>query len=364
MFLFLSLISCASKSVPTNPQTTVEENQYNLVLKTHADLALELWTATLNDSLILKEQIELFIKDPNENNLIQAQNSWIVARKSYSKTEALRFQNGPIDHAEQGVESRLNAWPLDELYIEGNELQKGLIDSENLELTKELLVDKNEALGEESISLGYHAIEFLLWGVDESKDGPGQRSPQDFSEGKLAQRRSQYLTLAIDQLCADLDTVKKAWQSDSSHLETWGNNPQQQLTGIFNGLIILAGDEMAGERMAVAYETQDQEDEQSCFSDNTLNDFKSNLIGMEQIWSTSLSPLFADDSETQKNINEEFKKTSDQLNKISDPFDQAIVTPEDRVEIELTITQLQHLSTSIGRAAQSLGLKSISLGGH
>ena len=37
----------------------------------------------------------------------------------------------------------------------------------------ELLVELNEAEGEDTISTGYHAVEFLLWGQDLSATGPG-----------------------------------------------------------------------------------------------------------------------------------------------------------------------------------------------
>ncbi|MCB0972441.1 MAG: hypothetical protein KDA97_13125, partial [Acidimicrobiales bacterium] len=42
----------------------------------------------------------------------------------------------------------------------------------------------------------------------------------------------------------------------------------------------LSAGELAGERIAVAYETQDQEDEHSCFSDNTMADVIGNAAGI------------------------------------------------------------------------------------
>ena len=173
MLFLLSLMSCTPKSAPQDNTPSID---FNMALKEHSKLALDLWNVALADALSLKKNIELLTDNPDQNNLSSAQESWRKARQSYSKTEALRFQEGPIDHAEHGVESRLNAWPLDELYIEGNDTQKGIIDSADLDITAKLLIEKNEAMGEESISLGYHAIEFLLWGVDEAADGPGERS--------------------------------------------------------------------------------------------------------------------------------------------------------------------------------------------
>ena len=43
----------------------------------------------------------------------------------------------------------------------------------------------------------------------------------------------------------------------------------------------LSAGELAGERIAVAYETKDQEDEHSCFSDNTIADVINNAKGIQ-----------------------------------------------------------------------------------
>ena len=43
---------------------------------------------------------------------------------------------------------------------------------------------------------------------------------------------------------------------------------------MLRGIGALSAGELAGERMAVAYETKDQEDEHSCFSDNTNADVR------------------------------------------------------------------------------------------
>ena len=46
----------------------------------------------------------------------------------------------------------------------------------------------------------------------------------------------------------------------------------------------LGGGELAGERLTVAYETKDQENEHSCFSDNTHNDIRLDALGIENVF--------------------------------------------------------------------------------
>jgi putative iron-regulated protein len=59
--------------------------------------------------------------------------------------------------------------------------------------------------------------------------------------------------------------------------------PAEALACVVKGVGILSGGELAGERLTVAYETKEQEDEHSCFSDNTQQDLFYNVVGIENI---------------------------------------------------------------------------------
>src|SRR5690606_25723822 len=117
-------------------------------------------------------------------------------REWYGLTEAFRFYGGPID-AEDGPEGRINAWPLDEAYADGVEgdLEAGIIGDPSSEITAAVLSEQNERGGEENVSTGWHAIEFLLWGQDLDEHGAGARPWTDFVDGGRphADRRRRYL---------------------------------------------------------------------------------------------------------------------------------------------------------------------------
>ena len=141
-------------------------------------------------------------------------------------------------------------------------------------LTQATLLEANERDSEVNISSGYHAIEFLLWGEDTSETGPGDRPFTDFVDGGTrpnADRRRQYLTLATRQLIEDLESVQVQWAlgQDNYARRFTAEAPKEAVLKILTGLGSLSGAELAGERMAVAYDNKDQEDEHSCFSDNT-----------------------------------------------------------------------------------------------
>jgi putative iron-regulated protein len=61
-------------------------------------------------------------------------------------------------------------------------------------------------------------------------------------------------------------------------------NENVALTNMYLGIATLAAAELPVERMAVALNNRDQEDEHSCFSDNTHRDIIQNLQGIVNVY--------------------------------------------------------------------------------
>ena len=59
--------------------------------------------------------------------------------------------------------------------------------------------------------------------------------------------------------------------------------PDEALARIITGAGELSRGELAGERLTVAYEERSQEDEHSCFSDNTTADIIANARGVQSV---------------------------------------------------------------------------------
>ena len=58
-------------------------------------------------------------------------------------------------------------------------------------------------------------------------------------------------------------------------------DPDEALRLVFTGSGEMSRGELAGERMTVAYEARSQEEEHSCFSDNTTVNIAGNAVGVE-----------------------------------------------------------------------------------
>ena len=362
---------------------------------------------------LLKEAIDDFVIAAETNSSETSkkfENLKIIwkgaARMPYGQSEIFRFYNGPIDFEPindgvdtylelkgcEGVEGLLNAWPLDEAYIDyvEGDSNSGLINDRSIQITKEQLVLMNEAQGEKNISTGYHAIEFLLWGQDRDLDSAGDRPYTDFIDGGTASnqdRRRLYLKTLAELLLENLGSVVNEWdvfKDDSYVAEVFKMNPDEVLTNMFTSMISMAGDELKSERIENALLLEDQEEEHSCFSDQTINDIYTNALGIKNVFfgqyqrqSKLAAPIVGKGpsdllAKVNPSLNNEIRKTFRQLfeqinlfykkdkgitqvGEILIPFDKAI--SENKAEIQSIVDSLDTLDGQLRSAAIQLGLK-------
>lgn len=240
----------------------------------------------------LQRAIDAFVATPSATTHEEAKAAWIAARVPYALSEAYRFYGGPIDD----IEGEINAWPLDENFIDytRDDTDAGIINHPELvpEITKAAIARKNEEGGEKNIATGFHAIEFLLWGQDtdepEAKTA-GKRPYTDYlttgGTAKNQARRGQYLKVVAELLADDLEKVAAAWEpGKENYATTFPVSPRDAITKMLTGMGALANAELSGERMTVAYKNRGQEDEHSCFSDTTDADLLGDFVGIQNVY--------------------------------------------------------------------------------
>ena len=256
---------------------------------TYAKGVEALYAASLDSARTMDTALDAFVASPRPASLAAARQAWITARVDYMPTEAFRFYGGPIDDATVGKEVLINAWPLDEAYIDYvvGDPQAGIVNHPELYpvIDESTLIAANEDGGEANISTGWHAIEFLLWGQDLDPDGPGNRPVEDYTTEPNAERRKAYLTTTSDLLLKHLAELVDAWApgADTYRARFEALDPDQALGMLLTGLGELGKGELAGQRMNVAYSEHSQEDEHSCFSDNTTADLVGNAQGIQNV---------------------------------------------------------------------------------
>jgi putative iron-regulated protein len=362
------------------PTPVVGQATPDLVARHYAAMVHANYSDTLAAARDMQAAIAAFLKAPSAEGLDKARQAWRDAREFYGQTEAFRFYGGPIDD-EKGPEGQINAWPMDEAYVDYVEgkPKAGIVNNPKIKITKAALIQANERGGEENISAGWHAIEFLLWGQDLSETGPGNRSFEDYVAGKGAnsERRGQYLTVATELLIGDLAGVTKAWTPKANNYRAqFEKGGKESVRKMIVGLGSLSRGELSGERMEVALNSQDQEDEHSCFSDNTHRDVVTNAKGILNVWlgqyqqrdGTTLTGPGLRDLVAVKNATLSDKTTAQiqasvtAAEAIPAPFDQAIAKGSaGRPAIENTVASLVAQSKLLVEAASAVGITRLTL---
>ena len=297
-------------------------------LTTYADAAIKGYEDALKDAKAMKTALTAFTGAPTEATLTSAKKAWLQARETYGPTEAFRLSGGPIDDEEGYAkkfgfpEGQLNAWPLNESMIDYVTAKDGSVTTGNIidnatsplvtfkgqdaetttlggsvdiaTINVAMLKDFTEKDGDANVATGYHAIEFLLWGQDQDYAGgpiadgittgnqkAGARTAADYTTAANADRRKEYLIAAADLIIEDLESMVTAWKTDyKAHLIAQG---EAGLKPIFSGLGVFIKSEVANERMLVSTDGPSEEDEHSCFSDNTHRDVALNYKGFADV---------------------------------------------------------------------------------
>ncbi len=288
------------------PSNTVTQAQ---VIENYADIVHQSYLDSYNAAITMKTAIDNFANNPTEAGFTAAKQAWLDAREPYGQTEAYRGNNGPIEteaSAETpwgiGNEGLMNAWPVEESLIDyvtdnagaGSFDIGSIIGNATIAITEQNILSYFEYQDNEAaVSTGWHAIEFLLWGQDNTAPSDriaGQRPWTDYTTAANADRRGDYLKIVTDMLVNDINKLVTTWATGGTY-RTYFNTltEDEALYEIVRGPFFLASDELSGERMLVAVDSDGgfgglgQEDEHSCFSDNTHRDIYANARGSYNI---------------------------------------------------------------------------------
>jgi len=150
------------------------------------------------------------------------------------------------------------------------------------------------------------------------------------------------------------------------------------LRKIFVGMGSLSRGELAGERLEVPLASQDQEDEHSCFSDNTHRDVVSNALGIQNVWLgqfkrrdgtmlTGPSPrdlVGARNADIASRTTQQIATSVYAAEALQPPFDREIVGAKDapgRLRVQKVIDSLTQQSKDLVEAAAAVGITRLTL---
>ena len=279
------------------------------ILTAYADIGQAMYQDSVTAAETLKTAVDSFLADPNDATLKAAREAWKAARVPYMQTEVFRFGNPEIDD----LEGNVNSWPLDEGLIDYVDSSYGATSDSNPYYTLNVIANPSLKMGDKTIdaakitpelitslqsagdneanvAIGYHAIEFLLWGQDLNGTGPGagNRPATDYDLKNCTHgncdRRADYLRSASELLVADLKQMEAVFAADGPARKRLLGDPQAGLAVMFTGLGSLSYGELAGERTKLGLMLHDPEEEQDCFSDNTHNSHYDDQLSMWEVY--------------------------------------------------------------------------------
>ena len=299
--IFVSVWSCNSED-ESNPAVITKQ----AVIENYANIVYQNYKDSYDSAVEMQTAITSFTENPTQAGLDEVKSKWLAAREIYGQSEVFRGSDGPIDSAsgESWVidnEGQMNAWPLDEGYIDyvtststayAGDYSGGIIAG-TTEITEDYLIGQNEGINDKSISTGWHAIEFLIWGQDETDPSEvlaGQRPLTDYTTDALEERRKTYLNVVTSILVKDLNDLVNTWANGGTYYNVFMNlSEDDAISRIMSGPFFLANEELAEERMTKPADLTDginnsgQEDEHSCFADNTHRDVVTNAQGIVNV---------------------------------------------------------------------------------
>ncbi len=223
-------------------------------------LDLQIKVTTLQSAVLT---LSTSTTDPN---LAIAKDAWIAVRTPWEQSEAFLF--GPAE--DFNYDPKTDTWP-----VNTTELDSLLSSSNPLELVN---IDSLE------YSLkGYHAIEYMLFGVG------GTRTASQFTLREL-----QYLNSLTESLLNTVTELKNSWDPTqpgnfTNELITAGNGSTRFLTRKDALLTIVAAmggicNEVANGKMEEPLLALDSELVESQYAHITSIDFKNNMIGVQNVY--------------------------------------------------------------------------------
>ncbi|MEY8205220.1 MAG: imelysin family protein [Bermanella sp.] len=137
----------------------------------------------LNQAQILDGLITSLLHHPNPLSLEEAQNTWLKAYRAYLQVsffQPMPHLEKPQYHAEADtyaiIHQQLDSWPIEAGYIDylPHYPLSGIINDMTLKITEQNILQQHGFSDERFASVGFHPMEFLLFGV------AGKRSAKDF----------------------------------------------------------------------------------------------------------------------------------------------------------------------------------------
>lgn len=293
------------------------------------DIVLSQYSGLLNASLTLQNSVAVLNTTTNDASQAQAKTDWKNIRSIWEQTEG--FLIGPVESND--YDPNTDTWPTD--YIQMDSLLNSHYD---------LSTNGVKNLGQ---SLrGYHPLEYMIWGKG------GSKTPADYTP-----RQKLYMVSLIDDIRSNnVQPLFNDWFGSGdykSQVLNAGNGSTEFTTrkALFLNIADAMTDictEVGDGKMKEPFEARDSTITESPYSNNTLIDFKNNIIGVQNVYmglngGKGLHNLVAaKQSDLDQQIQQKINAALVSFDQITERYEEAIWNQ--RIQVQNTMDALDALS--------------------
>lgn len=206
----------------------------------------------------------------NESSLTAAKNAWKEMRIYWENSETTLY--GPAGDEMLGVDGNIDSWPIDLQFV-----------TDVLNGSTPITVDFIAI--QDANAKGFHALEYLLWGIDGKK-----------TASQLTAREIEYIKATAGYLKQQTSNLYQAWSPAGNNFAANLINAdsgiyQSQISALIqlvDGMAEIANEVGSGKIYDPMYGNNGSfslEDEESRFSNNSKTDFADNIRGIQYIYS-------------------------------------------------------------------------------
>lgn len=334
------------------------------------------------DAQTLDSKLASFMYHPNPMSHTEIQQAWRLAYDSFLSSlifSYLPIQDPPDWYSQQidyqHLLKQLDSWPIEGGYIDyikGYPFS-GIVNDLTLDINEDSIRSQHGFTDPTNASLGYHAIEFMLWG------GDSQRTPPDFfpqdntapipsnEEGHVSSavdteiitpaethnltpqnhnRRRQYTQLLSELLQKDLHRIQRRWEPSSGYYAQLlqQSNNENTLQAAFIAAQDLISKELLNKRFNLT---------SSEFSQTSRDDLSALLAGIER-WFMPAEPELQEaslfflmqqaDSEVADNFSTSLQQSTTCINKITTKSSDIDQCKQDTISL---LSNLRRAATSL-----------------
>ncbi len=253
----------------------------------------------------LQSSIHTFISETTNENLDLARQAWLAAHSGYELTTLDRYFAIQVLNEAKGLELlqlqyQINHWPIIPGYIDyvDGYPDSGIVHDINVALNQETLRQQHGAFDVSEVALGFHVIEFLLWGAP--KDS-GTRPTDDYEAiEELSQaeaengytldqlgnnRRRVLLSITADTLLEDFGKLEALWveQQPQIRQSIESSSGSEVIVILADSMVAMLTEELLLRSLYPMLNGNYSEGIQSPYSQSTQNAVSIQLSGLERL---------------------------------------------------------------------------------